>query len=108
MIYTSRRHNIVGNALARGPLVRSALERNVTLQWIARSIDLGQRSIESLTTSWTSRSSSSTITKGLWKCENASSSKTWGQRNSGSHKKMYDPSSNHKIAPTKLLPIKGT
>jgi len=90
---------VIRNALVGGPIIRSPLIGSVTLQWI--------KSLESLTTSWTSRSSPSKETKRLWKCENASTFEIWGERNSRSYKKMFDPSLDHKIAPFKLLLVEG-
>jgi len=43
----------------------------------------------------------------VWKCENASTFEIWGERNSRSYKKIFDPSLNHKIAPSKLLLVEG-
>ncbi len=56
-----------------------------------------------MTTSLTLKSSPSKETKGLWKCENASTFEIWGERNWRSYKKMFDPSLDHKTAPSKLL-----
>ncbi len=62
-----------------------------------------KKSLKSLTTSLTLKSSPSKETKGLWKCENASTFEIWGERNWRSYKKMFDPSLDHKTAPSKLL-----